>query len=422
MMDRRQFVSILAGATLPLSRDRRGPSPSAGAVVRPWRAVQRLLDGYVAAQKIAGVVVGVSYGGEPFAFPAAGKIAFDSPVAFDEQSICRVYSMTKPVTGVAAMMLVEAGQLRLDEPVTDVIPEFRGLRVLVDLKTSLESRPATRTMTMRHLLTHTAGFAYWTPFRGTDLLSAAYREHGITPGNYGAGLKRAGYGPQANGLDDMIKRLAELPLAAEPGTVWRYSVGLDVMGLIVERVSGKPLDEFCRARIFEPLEMTSTSFQVSAAQAPRLTTNYNVTPDGLTPGDARETSVWLKPPTLLAGGAGLVSTTHDFMRFGAMLLGDGELDGTRVMRVETTRLARSNLLPPGVQYEDGGFGAGMRVASGGKTSRDRPGTMSWAGAAGTLFLVDPARRGNLVFMSQYMPPTIYPILTEVVDAVDADLA
>ena len=145
-----------------------------------------------------------------------GRIALDADVAFDEHSVCRIYSMTKPVTGLAAILLVEEGKLRFDQPVGDVIPELRTPKVALDPSKGLEARPATQTMTIRHLLTHTAGLAYWTPLHDTDALSAAYRARGITPGNYGAGLTRPGYGPQAVGLDDMVKRLADVPLAAEP--------------------------------------------------------------------------------------------------------------------------------------------------------------------------------------------------------------
>lgn len=272
-------------------------------------------------------------------------------------------------------------------------------------------------MTIRHLLTHTAGLAYWIPTQGTDALSTAYRARGITPGNYyPSELARPGYGPQAKGLDEMVARLAEVPLAAEPGTRWRYSVGLDVMGLVVERVSGRPLDAFAHEHFFGPLKMASTGFVVPKVAVRRLTTNYTVRPTGLVPLDPRETSVFLKPPRLLAGGAGLVSTAHDFSRFGTMLLNGGILDGARVLRAETVRLACSNLLPASVKYDGGGFGAGMRVAEGGPKLRDSKGAVSWNGAAGTMWFVDPARRVNFVFMSQFMPPTSYPIWDEAASA------
>ena len=417
-MHRRHFVTM-AGA-MPLGVWRPAFGQTSEPTARPWPALQKLLTDYVGAKKLAGASVAVRDGGAPLNYLKAGRIALDADAPFDEHSVCRIYSMTKPVTGLAAMLLVEAGKLRLDQPVSDVIPELRRPQVALDSNKGLEARPATQMMTIRHLLTHSAGLAYWTPGQGTDALSAAYRARGITPGNYGSGLTRPGYGPQAAGLDDMVKRLAEMPLAAEPGTVWRYSVGLDVVGLVIQRVSGKPLDVFAREHLFEPLNMAATGFQVPPALASRLTTNYTVTPNGLVSLDPRETSVFLKPPTLLAGGAGLVSTASDFTRIGAMIIGDGELDGVRVMKAETVRLARSNLLPSAVRYEGGGYGAGMRVAAGGKPARDASGAVSWNGAAGTMWLVDPGRRFNFVFMSQFMPPTSYPVWTEVDSALDAD--
>jgi CubicO group peptidase (beta-lactamase class C family) len=416
-MDRRHFIAMLAG-TLPLGAWRLAFGQALTA--RSWPTLLKLLTDYAGAQKLAGGAVAVADGDAPLIYLKAGRIALDADAAFDEHSVCRIYSMTKPVTGLATILLVEAGKLRLDQPVADIIPELRKLQVALEPGKGLEARPAKQTMTIRHLLTHSSGLVYWTPLHDIDALSAAYRVRGITPGNYGAGLTRPGYGPQAVGLDDMVKRLAELPLAAEPGTVWRYSVGLDVMGLVIQRVSGKPLDVFARERLFEPLNLASTGFQVPSTAASRLTTNYTVTPKGLVPLDPRDTSVFLKPSTLLAGGGGLVSTARDFARIGAMLIGDGKLEGARVMSAESARLARSNLLPPAVRYEGGGYGAGMRVAAGGKMPHDAAGAVSWNGAAGTMWLVDPTRRFNFVFMSQFMPPTSYPIWAETDSALDAD--
>lgn len=420
-MHRRHFLVAVAGALPAASVLRAGRAQSAN--LQQWRAVRRMVNDYVTSGKLAGAVASVSYHGHPLTHLPAGRIALDSSIPFDENSICRIYSMSKPVTGIAAMTLIEDGRLRLDQPVSDVLPELRTLRVAVDPRGGLESRPATKTMTMRHLLTHTSGLAYWTPLSGADTLPSAYRERGITPGNYGVRLNRPGYGPQAKGLADMIKRVADLPLAAEPGTTYQYSIGLDVMGAVIERVSGKSLDAYFRERIFDPLQMASTGFHVRAAEAERLTTNYNVTPNGLVATDARETSSWLKPPTLPAGGAGLLSTARDFARFGAMLLGQGTLDGVQLLRPETVRLACSDLLPPGVVYEGGGYGAGMRVTlKGGDLRSGSVGAVSWGGAAGTLWMVEPARRGNMVFMSQHMPPETYPIWSDVRKAVEADLA
>jgi CubicO group peptidase (beta-lactamase class C family) len=419
-MNRRTFLTAVASALVRITDRPTAVAGSQGG--RRWSAVQTVLDDYVRSGKLAGAAAAVAYDGSALAYPAAGRIALDTPTPFDENSICRIYSMSKPVTGIAAMTLVDAGKLRLDQPVADVIPEWRSLRVAIDARTSLDSRPATKIMTMRHLLTHTSGLAYWTPASGADAVPSAYRTRGITPGNYGARLNRPGYGPQANGLDEMVTRLADLPLVAEPGTRYQYSVGLDVMGLVIERVSGTSLDAYLRTRLFAPLQMTSTGFHVPADQVSRLTTNYNVTPNGLQPTDSRESSAWLKPPNLPAGGAGLVSTARDFARFGAMLLGHGTLDGVRILRPDTAQLACSNLLPSGVAYDGGGFGAGMRVAvEGGDVRGGSRGALSWGGAAGTLWMVEPARAGNMVFMSQHMPPETYPMWSDVRGAVERDL-
>ena len=422
-VDRRRFITALAGAALATPNLLGRLARAATHPGHRWMSVQRMIDEYVAAKKVAGAATALSYNGKSFAYPSAGKIALDSAARFDENSLCRIYSMTKPVTGVAAMMLVEDGRIALDQPVADVVPEFRSLRVAIDIRKSMESRPAAKTMTMRHLLTHTSGLSYWTPLSGDGALPSAYRERGITPGNYGEGLNRPGYGPQVKNLVEMVERVAELPLAREPGTAWNYSIGADVMGLVIERVTGKGFDRFLRERVFGPLGMNSTGFQVAPKDAARLTTNYTVTPAGLRPTDPAATSVWLKPLSLLAGGAGLISTARDFARFGAMHLGDGALGRVRVMKPETARLARSNLLPAGVVYPNGGgFGAGARVVLPGSDSRfGPPGSFGWGGAAGTDCWIDPARRGNMVFMTQFMPPTSYPVRDELTAAIEADL-
>ncbi len=422
-MNRRYFLNALAGAALAAPSLVGHAAWAATLPARRWAAVQRLLDGYVADKKMAGVAAALSFGGSPLAYPSAGHIALDSAVRFDENSLCRIHSMTKPVTGVAAMMLVEDGRIALDQPVADVLPEFRRLSVAMDIEKGLGSRPAVKTMTMRHLLTHTSGLSYWTPGSGAGLLPTAYRERGITPGNYGARLNRPGYGPQARNLVEMVERVAELPLLFEPGTAYSYSMGLDVMGLVIERVAGRGFDVFLRERLFGPLGMSSTGFQVAPKNVARLTTSYDVTPEGLRPTDSAASSAWLRPPTLLAGGAGLISTGRDFARFGAMLLGDGALGRVRVLKPQTARLALSNLLPAGVVSPyGGGSGAGARVVLPGSERRfGPPGTFGWGGAAGTDWWIDPARRGNVVFMTQFMPGNSYPVRDEITVAIEADL-
>ena len=422
-LDRRQFLAVLAGAALATTALAGcAIAPMAVRPARRWVAVQKLIEGYVADRTFAGVAMALSYGGDNFAYPAAGTLAFDSAARVDENSLFRIYSMTKSVTRIAALMLVEDGKISLDQPVADVLPEFRSLRVAIDIEKGMESRPATRQMTMRHLLTNTSGLANWTPGSGGGALHALYRERGITPGNYGAGLRRLSYGPQAKNLVDMVERVAELPLAYEPGTVVHYSIGFDVMGLVIERVTGKGYDAFLRERLFGPLKMDSTGFQVAPGDVARLTTNYDASQEGMKAIDPGPTSVWLKPPTLLAGGAGLVSTAHNFARFGSMLLSEGSLDGARVMKPETARLALSDLKPADAVDPAEGVGTGTRNLL--LHPFGPPGSYGGGGAAGTIWWIDPALRGNVVFMAQSMgryTPATYPVPKQLRAAVEADL-
>lgn len=427
LLHRRTFLVALAGGTASLRRVAAGRTQASPA--RHWPAVRTLLSEWVAAGRMAGGVVALSFDREPFAYLAAGRIALDSPVGFDENSLCRIYSMTKTITGVATMTLVERRALGLDQPIADVIPEWRALHVAIDPQKSLASRPTAKTVTVRHLVTHTSGLGDWAPSAGDGPLPTSYRERGITPGNRGTRLERPGYGPQARDLVEMTKRLAELPLATEPGAAYQYSsIGYAILGLLIERISGKALDVFVRERIFEPLQMTSTGFQVQGDQTSRLTTNYSVTPTGLVVTDAPASSAWLVRPTLLDGGGGLISTARDFARFSTMLLNDGSLDGAQVLRPDTARLARSNMIPTGIapRIPGGagpqGYGAGMGVALTDQGQRFRAaGTVTHGGAAGTLWIADPTRHATMVFMAQYMPASRTAI-SDLASAIEADRA
>ena len=424
-LDRRSFLQCAcAGAVLATL-----PSCARYQARRPrtrWTAVEALIQRYLAEGKYPGAIAGLSYGGSPPQYVSSGTLAFDSPQRVDEDSLWRIKSMTKQVTGVATMMLIEDGVLALDQPVAEILPALRSMRVAIDPETSLASRPAERLITIRHLLTHTSGFSYWIPSAGEGLLPRAYRERGITPGNYyPAKLDQPGYGPQARGLAEMVARLAELPLAFEPGTAWRYSVGPDVLGAVIERITGG-FGAFLQERLFTPLAMSSTGFQVMARNAARLTSNYETRSSGRVLLDPGPTSVFLRPPTLPAGGAGLVSSARDFMRFGLMLLHGGVLHGARVMRPETARLATSNLLPEGIisgAVISGarGFGAGGAVVLPGDNSPfGAPGNYGGGGAANTLWGLDRHRGGVWLFMSQHMPAERRP-LTELPAAIDSDL-
>jgi CubicO group peptidase (beta-lactamase class C family) len=403
---------------------------------RPWPAVQKTLDGLVAARRGSGLGVGICFGDDEPAYPSAGTLAFDNRTPFDENSIARMYSITKNVTRIATLLLVEDGKLALDQPVTDLLPEFRDLRVIIDPAKGLDSRPARKVMTMRHLITNTSGLGSWTP--GSDSgepLHQLYRERGVTPGNYGTGRIRPGYGAQPKTLDELIGRVAELPLAFEPGTVLHYSIGFDVMALVIQRVSGMGYDEFLQRRLFKPLGMKSTGFQVSTRDADRLTTLYDATgrnapadatnpslPADLRIVDDRATSDWLKPPAPPAGGAGLVSTTRDFLRYARMLLNEGTFEAVRVMKPETARLAVGNIHPPGVEDPSEAVGSGSRALL--MNPLYPPGTIGSAGASGTIFWIDPKRRGAVVFIAQVMfgSPARSPYAKPLAASIEQDLA
>jgi CubicO group peptidase (beta-lactamase class C family) len=415
------------------------PAIARAASRQEWQGVQAALDAFVTEGNAPGVAVAISYGDSEPAYPSAGTIAFDSTASFDADSICRVYSMTKNVTRIATLLLVEDGRLSLDQPAASVLPEFARLRVAIDPAKGLDSRPAEKVMTMRHLITNTSGLGNWTP--GSDsgeLLHKFYRERGITPGNFAAGLLRPGYGPQATSMDDMVRRVAELPLVYEPGTVLHYSIGFDVMALVIERVTGKPYGAFLEERLWGPLRMHSTGFQVAAKNAARFTTNYDATelgansvckaPDPRLPPkwcvqDERATSDRFKPPTLLAGGASLLSSARDFLRYTRMLLNDGALENTRVMKVETARLATGNIQPAGVAEPDENVGAGSRALLRGAPIIP-PGMVGGGGSAATLFWIDKPRRGAVVFMAQVMygSPARSPFQKRLFPAIEADLA
>ena len=440
MQDRRGFtrrhcLAGMAGGLLPWPWIAR----AASAAQPHWPALQQTLDQFVLERSAAGVSVAISYGGsQADAYLGAGRLAFDSNAPFDASSICRIYSMTKNVTRIASLLLVEDGKLSLDQPVAEVLPELKNLRVAIDVAKGLESRPAKRVMTMRHLLTNTSGLGNWTP--GSDSgeeLHRLYRERGITPGSYGAGRTQPGYGAQPATLDELIARVAELPLAYEPGTVLHYSIGFDVMALVIERVSRMTYDAFVRERLFAPLKMHSTGFQVPRRDAHRLTTNYDATERGLNSAgtapdpalptgwrvqDDRAASDWLEPPRLLAGGAGLVSTSRDFLRYAQMLLNEGALESTRIMKVETARMAVGNINPPDIAAPSEAAGSGTRALL--MTPLIPAGTVGGGGSAGTLFWIDQKRRGAVVFMAQVMygSPARSPFQKRLFEAIEQDVA
>ncbi|WP_461159859.1 serine hydrolase domain-containing protein [Sphingobium sp. TomMM35A] len=386
-----------------------------------FREVTSLFERHIGQGDVAGAVLSVAVGDEDPCFISVGETGFGTGRPVQPDSLHRIYSQTKPITGIATMMLVEEGVIGLDQPIGELLPELAKLDVLVSEEGDA-MRPAKRQPVVRDLLTHSAGFSYGLQF---SPLAARYRELGLLPGDRISAHRDGGEDPRD--LAHMVELLGTLPLARDPGEMFEYSLSIDVLGALIERVSGRGLDAFFEERIFGPLGMADTSFVVPSDKLDRLVNLHERGEDGTwrlvdDPAD----SAYARP-ALLSGGGGLVSTAQDYARFTAMLANEGEYRGKRLLKPETVRLARSNLLPAGINaqfygnvMQDVVFGAAMQVNL--SASRTPPGLYGWGGAAGTGMWVDPIHRLHVVLMTQYFPPEINLTFREdPVAAVYADL-
>jgi CubicO group peptidase (beta-lactamase class C family) len=387
-------------------------------------ALQSVLDGYVNSGKIPGVVVAVGHGDAPPTFLSAGHIADDPGApATGPDSLWRVYSMTKPITAMAAMKLVEDGELELDEPISDFIPAFKTMRVLVSPATSLDSRPATRPITVRELLTHTSGLTY--QFFGTAPIFQDYTHLGLLGGRVGPEASKA----QPATLEQFADRVATVPLLSEPGTEWHYSISLDVLGRVIEVASGMPFGRFVQQNILDPLGMKSTFWTVPQTAAGRLATAYYWKGDQRLPFEIGASSMWLQPPLVDYGGSGLVSSASDYDRFLQMLVNGGSVGGVRVLKPATVKLALSNLLPAGVHIVGNvtpapvaaqGFGAGGELFLKDVPGGVHAGTYGWFGAAGSFAFIDPVKRLRVTVMVNYFPDNKWPLYADMVHALYRD--
>ena len=317
-----------------------------------------------------------------------------------EDALFRIASMTKPVTSVAFMMLVEAGAVALDTPVTDVVPEFADLRV----GQANRARPK-RPMLMIDLLRHTSGLTYG--LQRQTPIDARYRKLGLDEFQ------------QKRTSDQFIADLATLPLEFSPGDRWNYSVSTDVLGVVVERLSGMDLEMVFRTRIFEPLGMVDTTFVLPDEKADRMTDAWRLEESGdLTIADLGARSGWRRPGRFLSGGGGLISSAADYHRFARMLLRGGELDGVRLLSAQTVAQMRSNQLPGGgdlstmssamfseADYQGVGFGLGFAM---GMESKE----YYWGGVFSTYFWIDQVHRLIGIFMTQHLPSSTYPVRAE----------
>ena len=374
-----------------------------------------LKDRYLDSGKLPNCQLLIAQGGEIAHFSSQGT-AREGGAKIDESSLFRIASMTKPITSIAFMMLVEEGKVALDTPVHHVLPEFKGLGVYNGGGGGVpfQTKPTTEPMRMVDLLRHTSGLTYG--FQNRSNVDGAYREGKIE--NWHGGLD----------LDGFVAALGKLPLEFSPGEAWNYSVSTDVLGAVVERVSGLSLADFFRTRIFAPLKMNDTFFAVPEDKIDRLTDCYTFMPGkGRVMYDRGEASAWSRVPKLVSGGGGLVSTALDYHRFCTMLLNGGELDGARIVGRKTIDLMTMNHLPGGSdlaamskslfsEAANAGTGFGLGFAVNIDVARSMiPGSRGeyyWGGMFSTAFFVDPVEQLSMVFMTQMSPSNVYPIRRE----------
>jgi CubicO group peptidase (beta-lactamase class C family) len=375
------------------------------------RRLDAVLHRYVDGGKLPGVQTVVSRHGELVHRDCYGHTDVEAGKPVVPDTLYRIYSMTKPITSVALMMLYEEGHFLMENPVSRWLPEFADLSVWVDgTADAPQTRPLETPLTVHHVLTHTSGLTYG--FQYQHPVDELYRRDGL--GNFGV--------PDYD-LDEGLRRLAKLPLLFEPGTRWNYSMSTDVCGALVERMSGQPLDEFFRTRIFEPLGMHDTDFYAPESQNDRCSVLYVFAPGkGMRP--MAPASAMTKRPAMLSGGGGLVSSTDDYLQFCHMLVNGGELAGVRLLSPRTLRFMTTNQLPGGrtlnemgqstfaeTAMDGTGFGLGFSVLLDPAANRSlgTPGQFAWGGAASTAFWVDPVEDLTVVFMTQLLPSNTYPL-------------
>lgn len=366
---------------------------SVGVSAERLKSLDALMKSLVAEGHLPGATTMLLRHGKVVSFETYGAQGFGGP-PMTKDTIFRIYSQTKPVTGVAMMILFEEGKWRLDDPVTKYIPEFANLRVYkgVNADGSFVTEPADRPPTMREIMSHTAGFAYG--LNPDNPVDKAYVSTGVLSSKSG---------------QEFVEKVAKLPLYGPPGKQWKYSVGVDIQGFIVEKLSGQSLPDFMRERIFEPLKMKDTGFSLPPEKLSRLADIYmwSGKDKKIVPAEGFMVLDVTKPPVVASGGGGLVSTSTDYARFAQMLLNGGELDGARILSPATVKLMASDHLPDAIlddpkagfsKATGKGFGLDFMVV----TDPARAGTLagkgtySWGGAAGTWFWIDPTN--DVIFL------------------------
>jgi CubicO group peptidase (beta-lactamase class C family) len=390
------------------------------------RLENHLKQRYIDAGRFPGTQLLIYRRGKVVHSTSQGFADLERKVPVKEDTIFRIYSMTKALTSVAFMMLVEEGRVAIDEPVHKYIPQWKNLGVFVaGTHPAFLTRPPTRPMLIVDLLRHTSGLTYG--FQQRSNVDAAYRETKI------------GEVVKAGTLRGMIDDLAKIPLEFSPGEAWNYSVATDVLGYLIGVISGTPFEQFLKERILAPLGMNDTDFFVPKDKVHRFAACYSADPDGgfnplaaerkgtLTLQDDPTTSPFLEPPSFISGGGGLCSTSADYLTFCRALLNGGELGGVRLLGPKTLKLMTSNHLPGGLDlpgmsrslfseatYNGIGFGLGFAVTMNPAQTMiaGSPGEYNWGGAATTSFFIDPAEELITIFMTQVLPSSAYPLRRE----------
>ena len=385
----------------------------------------QLRQRYIDAGRFPGTQLMVYRRGKVVHTSSLGYADLERKVPVKDDTIYRIYSMTKPLTSVAFMMLVEEGKVALDEPVAKYIPEWKNLGVFVaGTAPAFATRPPARPMLIVDLLRHTSGLTYG--FQQRSNVDAAYRDAKI------GAVEKAGT------LQSMIDDLSRIPLEFSPGEAWNYSVSTDVIGYLIGKIADRPFEQFLKERILEPLGMEDTDFHVPPAKAHRLAACYSADAGGmsfvaadrkgtLTLQDDPATSSFLAPPDFISGGGGLCSTTADYLTFCRALINGGELGGVRLLGPKTLKLMTTNHLPGGADlpalsrslfseatYSGIGFGLGFSVTMDPAKTLipGSAGEYSWGGAAATAFWIDPLEELITIFMTQVLPSNAYPIRRE----------
>ena len=368
--------------------------------------IEGVVDGLIAEKKLAGASVMIARHGQVCFFETYGQMDIERVKEMRKDTIFRIYSMSKAIATTAVMQLIEQGEISADDPVGNYIPDFKEMTVF----TSDGIQPAKNAITIAHLMTHTSGLVY------------------NANGEYGELIKQANALDRNNTLEQMTAKMGQTPLKFEPGTDWDYGTSIDVLGRLVEVVSGQSFDVYLEEHIFQPLGMKDTAFYVPADRVERFAANYQ---PGFTLIDDPEKSAYLKQPALLSGGGGLVSTMSDYMRFLLAIRNGGELDGQRILNPATVELMTENHVPSEVGWikfgptvRDGiGFGYGFDVTV--EPSRFDPhrhvGDYGWGGAASTHYWCSPEDDLIVVTMEQTMPytflleDTLKPVISAAID-------